>query len=218
MGMHERVGMQLPEDIELRSLIYDADRRSQWEGLLSKEEQVRYRSFPSEKRKREFLLGRVALRTLLAERLEVVPNEVLLEVTDEGAVVVEGAPYHVSITHAEDRAVAAVARRRVGVDLERIAERDPNIADFLMHPDECDLLDTLPMNREAAFILCWTLKEATLKALGTGLLRSPKKLRLEIDPEAQRAAIRAWDGSVWQAQFEEQEGFFLSTAYETKGG
>lgn len=205
--------MNLPNDIELRRMRYDADQAEAWRSLLSEEEQTRYEGFPVEKRKREFLLGRVALRTLLRDQLSEPPGSFRVCVTDEGALELPDHSLHVSLTHAEDRAVAAVSERRVGVDLERIAERDSEVERFLLHPDEQSLLDTLPMNRDAAFILCWTLKEATLKAMGTGMLRSPKKVRLEIDAEAQTAQASAWDGSRWQLQYEETKGFFLSVAY-----
>mgnify|MGYP006279455973 CR=1 FL=1 len=205
--------MSLPDDIALRRMTFDAARVEPWRALLSEAEAARYEAFPVEKRKREFLLGRAALRTLLADRLGGAPEAIRVEVTDDGALELPDHPLHVSISHAGDRAVAVASRRPVGVDLERIAERNPDVERFLLHPDEQPLLDTLPMDRPAAFILCWTLKEATLKAMGTGLLRSPKKIRLSIDVETHTARADAWDGSTWALQYERIGAHFLSVAY-----
>ena len=205
--------MQLPDDIWLRVMTFDEAQASAWRMLLSETERARHDNFPVEKRQREFLLGRVALRTLLADLLPQDPADVRLRCTEEGAVEVPGTPYYVSIAHARDRAVAAASRRPIGVDLEYVRACSPAVVDFVMHPDERPLLDTLPMDRDRAFILCWTLKEAALKGLRTGLRRSPKKVRLTIDAAAQRAVVQAWDGSTWQAQFAAETDYFLSVAY-----
>lgn len=204
--------MDLPDDFVLRRCIYDAAQAEAWQELLSEQERARYQQFPVEKRRHEFLLGRVALRTLLADRLRTEPRHVPLRVTDAGALEVPGTSYHVSLAHSHERAVAVMAERPVGVDLERIAARDPQVADFLLHSSERSLLDTLPMEADRAFVLCWTLKEATLKALGTGMRRTPKKLRLDVDPDHHTAVVRAWNGTRWQVAYEEWDGFFLSVA------
>ena len=207
------MSLDLPDDMTLRQMAFDAAQVEDWQAVLSSEERARYERFPVEKRKREFLLGRVTLRTLLADRLRTDPAHVPLRVTKDGALEVPGTSYHVSLAHSEDRAAAVLAEQPVGVDLEHVAEHDPRVADFLLHSSERSLLDTLPMNADRAFTLCWTLKEAVLKALGTGMRRSPKKLRLDIDVENCTATIRAWNGSTWRVAFEERDGFFLSVAY-----
>lgn len=205
--------MQLPSDIWLRRMTFDAAQSDVWRRLLSDEERARYAAFPIEKRKREFLLGRVALRTLLAERLDQNPETIPLHVTEAGEVTVATAPYHVSIAHSRDRAVAAVSPRRVGVDLEHVRTCPPAVVDFALRPEEQDELARLPMSHDAAFILCWTLKEAALKAMGTGFARSPKKVRIDIDPAAQVATAMAWDGSGWTVVYEPVDDYFLSVAY-----
>lgn len=209
--------MQLPDDIWLRTEAFDEARVDAWLSLLSPEERARYEAMRIDKRRREFLLGRAALRTLLAERLAQSPADVDLRVTEAGGVEVPAAPYHVSLAHSHGRAAAVAGLRRVGVDLERVRACPPRVIDFALHPDERPLLDTLPMDRDRAFILCWTLKEAVLKALGTGLEQSPKKVRLEIDAAARQATMRAWDETTWRAQFEAAGDFVLAVAYEERG-
>lgn len=205
--------MDLPEGLWLRRMRYDPDRVEAWRTLLSSDESARYSSFPTEARQHEFLLGRVALRTLLADQFGGSPDDFIVQVTDAGAPTVEGLSVHVSLTHSDDRAVAVVANFPVGVDLEPVTERPEAVHRFLLRPDETAFLETLPMEPEAAFILCWTLKEATLKAMGTGLSCSPKNVRLEIEPSSGVAEATAQDGRIWQLQYEKSEHFFLSVAF-----
>ncbi len=204
--------MQLPPDVTCRRLIYDDHRAAAWQAMLSSEERARVQAFGAEKRRREFLLGRAAARTLLAERLRQVPGDVPLHVADDGAVDVTGHPLFVSITHSGDQAAAAVAGRRVGVDLGGITPRREGVARFLLHPEENGLLDRLSMDRTRALILCWTLKEAALKAQRTGLRRLPNRLRLKVDVPAQTGCIRDEQGRRWQAVFEEWDGAYLAVA------
>ncbi len=205
--------MHVPSDIAYCRLTYDADRAPAWKKMLSAEERARLDAFPRAERRRAFLLGRAAARTLLAEQLGTCPADVPLHVAPGGCVEVGGADRLLSIPHSGPRAVAATARRRVGVDLERIRPRRAGIERFLLHPDEPDLLDRLPLGRARALILCWTLKEAALKAARTGLRRFPTRLRLHVDLPAQAAHVRD-EIEAWHVRFEEWDGCYLAVAFE----
>ncbi|MFE2166024.1 4'-phosphopantetheinyl transferase family protein [Streptomyces sp. NPDC059447] len=80
---------------------------------------------------------------------------------------------HFSLSHGAGLALLGVASAPVGVDVEpgigdaTVAELTPQL-----HPAErLDLRDELPEGRAALFSRLWTLKEAYLKGLGTGLGR-----------------------------------------------
>lgn len=204
----------LPPDISFRHLRFDPDHLERWEALLSDEEAERLRSFHLPKRRREFILGRAAARLLLAEELDIEPGDIPLSVADSGAIDVVGADIHVSIAHSGDHAVAAAANRLVGVDIESIAPRHADLRRYLLHPDELELVHGLPLDEERTNILCWTLKEATLKAMRTGLRVSPRKLRLEIDLHNERAEVLGADGRRWPAYFEQWDGYYVAVATE----
>lgn len=195
-------------------MTYDPAHAEAAEALLSAEERARMATFLHAGRRRSFALGRAAARTLLAEQLGVAPAQVPLCVADDGGVDVDGAAIRVSIAHSGEHAVAAVAPRPVGIDLEHIAPRHENLSRFLLHPDEYAAFDALPLDHTRSVILCWTLKEATLKALRTGFRRSPKKLRLAIDLPAQAAHVHLLDRPPMHLRFEEREGFYLAVAFE----
>lgn len=205
--------MLLPSDITFRHLRFDPDHLAGWRAMLSDEEEERVRGFTQEKRIREFILGRAAARLLLSERLGIHPGVVPLEVAESGAVTVAESPVSVSIAHSGDHAVAAAASRGVGVDIESIAPRHASLHRYLLHPDEHDLLDSVPLDPDRAQILVWTLKEATLKAMGTGLRFSPKKLRLHVDFAAERAVVEVEGGGRWSACFEQWDNYYVALAF-----
>ena len=184
--------------------------------LLPEEERARLEAFKSVKRRRTFVLGRTSARLLLADQMGLPPEAVPLRVAEDGAVEVAGTPYHLSIAHTDTHAVAAVAERAVGVDLERIRPRRPDLPRFLLHPDEHDLLDRLDPDRTSALILCWTLKEATLKAMRTGFRCSPKEVRLDVGADA-RSIMADVRGCRWRLGFERRGGCFLAVAYAETG-
>lgn len=206
--------MQLPDDITYRWLSYDAAQAETWKAMLSDDERSRLQGFKHEGRQREFVLGRAAIRTLLADRLDCAPAKVPLRIRDSGALDVPGHPHHVSLAHSGPHALAVVAHQPVGVDLEQIAPRRTDLDRFLLHPSETDLFDGLPLDRDRGLILVWTLKEATLKGLGTGFRLSPKKIRLEVDTTNGTATARVDDTQTWQAHFAERDGCYWAVATE----
>jgi 4'-phosphopantetheinyl transferase len=206
--------MNLPEDITLKWLAYDPAEETRWYEVLSEEELHRMKSFGSIQRRRSFMAGRVALRSLLADRLACQPADVPLYVAPDGAVEVLDEPFHVSLSHAGDIAVAVVAYRTIGVDIEQVKKRREDLYRFILHPDEYALMDALGLDRTRALILCWSLKEATLKALRTGFRLSPQKLRLSINTNQQTARIYGPFDEVWNARYTEQSNHVLAVAYQ----
>lgn len=203
----------LPSDITFRHLRFDPADIDKWEVLLSSEEALRADAFPRTKRRNEFVLGRAAARLLLSERMTEPPDAVRLEVAESGAVDVMGTDLHISIAHSGEHAVAAAAPRHIGVDIEGIQARHSDLARFMLHPEERHLIDAIPLDDERTHILCWTLKEATLKAMRTGLRVSPKKLRLDLDLEAEQARVHVEGGETWTVQFEEWDGYYVAVAF-----
>lgn len=141
------------------------------EDLLTERESAFFSTLKLPKRRREWLGGRLALKTLVGTHFNVALKQVELvsrENSGKPALWVLGKeekelPF--SITHSHGYAVAAIAPQDnyVGIDLEKIAPRiEAWKADFF-HPSELtaqgdDFLTTL-----------WTQKEAAVKLLGTGL-------------------------------------------------
>lgn len=204
----------LPDDIDLYHLAFEKRHQSQWWSYLSSEEQKRMESFGSKKRRQEFLIGRAAVRILVARRLKILPKEVRLHVADDGAPEVVGSDLQISLAHSHGKAVAVATNRAVGVDLERIQSRRKNLYTYILHEEELEMFETLPGSHKERQILCWALKEATLKALRTGFRISPKRLRIKLDHQQQLAQIRVTEpATCWTVSFARQDDFYLAVAY-----
>lgn len=137
---------------------------------LTPEEQERALRYKIAKPREEFVIGRGLLRGLLGELLECEARAVPLAYLPSGKPFVDasGAP-HFNLTHTDGVAVLAVARRRVGVDVERVRTvlNAPGLVKRYFSHAECAAFEGLDEAvRPAAFFRGWTCKEAVVKAAG----------------------------------------------------
>lgn len=173
---------------------------------LTPDEQSRAERYRDPGARATFVATRAALRLLLARALDLTPRAVRLDRGPHGKLHMPDHPdLHLSVAHAENRALVALAwRYELGVDLER--ERDlphlnliPRVA---FHPHErAELLGAPVHAARASFFRTWTRREAVLKALGTGFgtpvpgvrVRTSDAPRdwLELDPSAATVEIAA---------------------------
>ncbi|MGH7444326.1 MAG: 4'-phosphopantetheinyl transferase family protein [Longimicrobiales bacterium] len=128
-----------------------------------------------------FLTARSALRSRLAAYLGCEPDAVDFAYGETGKPAL-APPYglHFSVAHSADVALLAFARcAPVGVDLERLrpVPRRERIAPRVMAAASAAALEELPAHeRDDAFIWAWTQREAYVKAIGGGVLRSADPL------------------------------------------
>jgi len=175
----------LPASVTTKRLVFDDEQEPAYHDVISEVERQRIGTFGSEKRQREHLLGRVALRQLVAEHTGMAAREVNLRVPKGGWVEVDVSPCWLSVSHSGTHAFAALATHPVGVDIEvRRSVRD-DLHRFLLHPDEYWFLDYWEEARSGngsyddTLVRLWSIKEAVLKARRTGFRMSPKKIRLK---------------------------------------
>jgi len=147
-------------------------------GVLNQAELDGLRLRGTPKRQAERIAGRVAAKQALHALTGAPMSDIRIANLGSGEPVatIAGEPGPaVSITHSGELAVA-VARTggRVGVDLEQIAERHPAFAQDWFTPGERALIGEGP----SALTAGWTVKEAVLKALGTGMAISPRDVEL----------------------------------------
>ncbi|MCY4343436.1 MAG: 4'-phosphopantetheinyl transferase superfamily protein [Gammaproteobacteria bacterium] len=158
-----------------------AEREARAFDLLDAREARRAQRFVVEPPRRRFALCRAALRANLCERLDC-RNELLSFNTLEhgkpvAAVNGQRVPIAFNLSHSGGHGLIAIAAHQpLGIDLE---ERRPvrnfdGIGKRVYGPAERRLLAQAEGTRKAAlFYRLWTLKEALIKALGTGFRLNP---------------------------------------------
>jgi 4'-phosphopantetheinyl transferase len=184
---------------------------------LTEDEHRRADRFVFEQHRTRFVVARSFLRDVLAGFLDRAPASIRFRYEAAGKPRLDqhaggdGAGLRFNLSHSGDIALLAVTRGRdVGVDLEvmRPVPDACTIAGRYFAPADSAALRALPeTERDAAFLRCWTLKEAYVKAVGGGLAMpldrfevgcasEPELIRLRFldeNPEAGRWTLRALD-------------------------
>ena len=138
----------------------------------------------------EFLTAHALLRRALSRHVAVEPSAWRFEVDEHGRPHLVDPPRDVQIdfnlSHTEGLVACAVTGSgQVGIDVECLDEqRDvARIAPRILAPTEQRWLEGLEAaDRGLGMLDCWTLKEAHLKALGTGLRSPIKDLAFDVGP------------------------------------
>jgi len=113
--------------------------------------------------------GMKLIREMVVRYLQDELTEIITEKYEKPRAYIDGKEISVSFSHTKGAVSGAVSRDYiVGLDMESI-ERDvhPRLAKRMTHPEE-----TPALYEQLPHIQIWTLKEAALKAIGTGL-RNP---------------------------------------------
>ena len=182
------------------------------EACLSPAERAHLAGLPTEKRRQDWLLGRVAAKTAVRELVPVPWAGFSVLPGPEGAPRLTGPGVEglaVSLSHGHGRALAwarpaGPGGALPGVDLELVRPRPDGTLRFYLHPDERDPVLALPPGegetpgpRDRLSVLLWALKEAAFKALtpprGVGLLDVHLTLLDPFQAATGRAAV-AWRG------------------------
>lgn len=149
--------------------------------VLSDAERRKIEKISGPKRREEYLCGRILLRLLLQAVTGLPADWHTISTSDTGKPLCENGP-GVSISHSKGViACAAALNGDVGVDIEFTdSGRDTRrIAAEYFSPTENDWLNSQPRNR---FYMLWVLKEAWLKAVGTGIAGGIGHLQCRIKP------------------------------------
>ena len=163
---------------------------------LDTEEHRRLQRFEIRGPGRRFALCRAALRAVLARRLACRNESITFGAGDHGKpfAVVDGVPAAISfnISHSGDHGLIAVrSMGGLGVDVEQRQSRrhmDLLIETVFTETEQAALTTAEGRDRTNLFLDFWTMKEALIKALGTGLYTDPATF--EIPPAMQRGMKR----------------------------
>ena len=174
----------------------DAEREAKAADWLDAGDHARRQRFLHARPRREFSLCRAALRELLCRQLDCGNTDLSLDTREHGKPFarLRGTPVRLgfNVSHSGRHGLIALAEdRRVGVDVEERASRhdlDGEIRTVFAPAERRELAAAGGGRKLELFFLLWTLKEALIKALGSGF--SLDTASFEIPPALYRGQRR----------------------------
>lgn len=216
--------MTTPEAAEVNIWIADLDLGAEaFDGLaplLSDDERERAARFRFRRDAIRFVARRAVLRTILAQCLGAEANALNFAYGPQGkpelATPFDRNGLRFSVSHSESVGLFAVAaKRRVGVDVERLRPlRDLEaVARRVFSSREQQTLNQLPpAERLRGFFNCWTRKEAYIKAIGEGLSHPLEQFAVSLAPGL-ACRLEHVDGNISEAKCWTLEPLALDSNY-----
>jgi|ERR1041385_1916036 4'-phosphopantetheinyl transferase len=178
--------------------------RRTWQAELAPDELTRAARFVFPRDRDRFIVRRAILRTIIGEYIQRSPAEVGFVYDPLGKPKLRlnhsDIPLRFNVSHSQGLAVYAFAYdREIGIDIEAIRTdiTGEDIAASFFSPKELAEFHSLgPDQRNEAFFLCWTRKEAYVKALGCGLTRPLNSFNVSLTP-GMPDRLESADASRW---------------------
>ena len=166
------------------------------EAILTPDERVRYRQLRPPHQRALAFHTRAELRRMLGREIGLAPQSVPLEYDINGKPHcphprAKGLEFSVSCAH-RCSLIAIGEASGLGVDVERTVETEPDgdLLEIVFSERELDAwLSVPPGMRRIAFTDAWTIKEATLKAMGVGLNGSPHDITVRFNDEGRALPV-----------------------------
>lgn len=158
-----------------------------------------------------YLTSCVLLRRILSAHLGITPAAIPLIRLEHGKPALEGQAalhgLHFNLSHGGDAWFCGISSdREIGVDVEtrRQVPSAERLATRVLSGAERAALSALEPSdaatRDAAFLRCWTRKEAVLKAAGSGFSWAAREIEVGIEPDFRRALLPqkpGFEAGVW---------------------
>jgi len=177
---------------------------ARFSALLPEREAARAKRFFYDRDRHPYTVAQATLRVLLGRYLQIPPESVRTQNGPQGkpylAKQLHASKLQFNISHSLGMALFAFAHQReLGIDIEKIrpnfASRD--IAQRYFSRQETAELDALPpASYTEAFFLCWTRKEAYIKARGQGLHIPLDSFSVTLTPD-RPATLTSSDSECW---------------------
>ncbi len=161
--------------------------------LLSEDEIRRAEGMSRENTRQGFILVRAQVRRWLARHTGLAPEALVFTRSTTGKPALEPAGLSFNISHSRQHlALVLGTDTDLGVDLEVVSRRGAwrALSQRYFHPEEAAWLQTLPdAEGQYQFYRLWTLKEALLKARGTGIATGLDRFKLDFHGQAIALAV-----------------------------
>ncbi|MDP9177438.1 MAG: 4'-phosphopantetheinyl transferase superfamily protein [Gemmatimonadota bacterium] len=159
--------------------------------------------------RKQYIVSRGMLRQLLSGYIGIAPQEIQFTIEGAGKPVLAGErSVDFNLTHSGDLTLLGVARRPLGVDMERVREmpRAIELAKRYYSPAQHEEIAATPDDtRSRRFLGMWVRREAYAKALGTSVWRALGDRQITtdhtvqfVDYSAEYVAAIAAPGNDWK--------------------
>ena len=140
---------------------------------ISEQRREQALKFKYEQGQRLCVLAYQLLKQGLREIYGITENPVF-EYNEHGKPSIVGHPeIFFNLSHCKYAAVCALSDQPIGIDVESIREYKENLVRYTMNDEEVCEIESSD-NPAATFICLWTMKEATMKLIGTGISNDMK--------------------------------------------
>jgi 4'-phosphopantetheinyl transferase len=221
---YSRPDALVPGELHLWAARHDGRRGAPAAELLSPAELARAARLMRESDGDRFIHSHAFLRRVLAGYIGIAPSEIDFAIGKWGKPQISdhqrSQPIEFSLSHSVDVTLVGVASGfPVGVDVEAVRRVDDyeGLAERFFADTEYRALRSLPeLDRLRGFFACWTVKEAVVKALGTGLSTPLKafEVALGADPTVRGAELdeAGHPGEQWSVIRAEPFSGFMAAA------
>ncbi|WP_161519934.1 4'-phosphopantetheinyl transferase family protein [Bacillus cereus] len=141
--------------------------------ILNEEEKKTFFSYKVLFKKIEFMYGRVLIKKLLSDFLNIPIDKVILSKGDKGKLYLKDSTNNIdfNLSHTKGMLICGITKGgKIGVDIEKIDKEYYDIISSVFSPCEVKYINGLKtIDKNEGFYQLWTRKEAYLKCLGIGL-------------------------------------------------
>lgn len=162
-------------------------------GNMSAARQARCDRYRNDRDKKCCIAADLTVRRVISEKTGVPEAEIEIRITPEGKPYVEIPGIHFSISHCEDRVLVVFSDGEVGADIEKCRKINPGTSRYFCSDKDLSFIFRRETDRFlpeitdpetlSRFFEVWTLKEAYVKYLGTGLSKEMKKINFSDVPK-----------------------------------
>jgi 4'-phosphopantetheinyl transferase len=188
--------------IWLAGLDVDPQERTRLRSYLNEDEVSRAERFVFPRDRDHFVVARGRLRELLGKYQHCPPNAVQFKTGRYGklSLVEDGDPLRFNLSHSHGLALYGFCMgREIGIDTEKIRPEfagEEIAARYFSATEQRELAELPKELRDTAFFLCWTRKEAYIKAHGDGLQIPLDSFDVSLKP-GEPETLRSMDSGRW---------------------
>ena len=160
--------------IYVREDIWDFDLESSLREVSEQRREQALR-FKHEQGRRLCVLAYLLLKQGLREEYGIMENPVF-EYNEHGKPSIVGHPeIFFNLSHCKEAVACAISDQPVGIDVESVRSYKERLARYTMNDEEVRDIETSEQP-DTTFIRLWTMKEATMKLVGTGISKDMKSV------------------------------------------